>query len=308
MILRLCLLLLVLNGAGLISACSDGASRPKLSHKVFLQKAQGAHPYAILPLPNGNFVIAGSSGPCWAAEVDAKGREIWTYTDSVEPVRNAMGLMGFTGACLTEKGSIFLSGNVSRLIVEPPAIPEPSCFFTYLGPTGEELQKTFIAPFEKGILHLDTATSWGKNTVAVGISDHFVPSLDPHGLPVKDERFYYIQKIDETGSTIWTKEFKVAVISAGFADSAFIGKNDSLYVVATDNLSTDILKINENGELEKQKNLPIQFHFIQPIDNKIDDIQLWGSKSDRKSILLTLDSDLEEKSELTGLPDGDFSL
>jgi hypothetical protein len=149
-------------------------SKAILEKQVFLEQHEpsivdsaAGNPKAIVPLPDGGFVLAGSTLSAWASRVNADGTIAWRYVDPRDGSFKMpnQSQSEFTGAVGLADGSVALCG--SRWSSEGEA-----GLLAYISRTGELLSREIVKPsmgMPLGLSSLDGCMAWGEGLVLFGI-------------------------------------------------------------------------------------------------------------------------------------------
>jgi hypothetical protein len=133
-----------------IAACSPSSSSepiPKatLTKQIFLEQhdasivnAPAGNTHAIVPMPDGEVVLAGSTLSAWASRIRADGSVAWRYVDSDSDPQSNQPKSEFTGAVGLSDGSVTLCGS-------DYSSKGYQGLLLHISPTGEVLSRELIS-------------------------------------------------------------------------------------------------------------------------------------------------------------------
>jgi hypothetical protein len=292
-LVRLALLQLAIV-ASLSTAFAQEPTMPKILREVLLTHQDDViKPWAVTKTTDGGFVIAGSAGLSpWATKVDSTGNVAWSYVRALQDPQ-LRGIAQFRGTVAMPDGTTYLCGWMPR----PSGSRAPWAMLTRLDAVGRVIRENFMAAQEipDGGTFSD-CVRWGDGIAVVGkIARVIQPAA--HLVHPIEERFYRLLAFDAAGNVRWDVQIPIGVGFGTFNVGPLLALGDSSLVFsATDNLNSEMLRVNASGVVEKQKQLSGQFQIIRPAGSG-GTIQLWGRFSPENLAahsILTLNNQLEQ--------------
>jgi hypothetical protein len=275
------------------TAFAQEIAKPKVVREVLLTHQDDViNPWAVTKTNDGGFVIAGSAGlSAWATKIDGAGNVAWNYVRGLQD--NVRGVAEFRGAVAMPDSTTYLCGWMPR----PPGSQAPAAMLTRLDAAGRLISEKFMTA--QGIPDGGTfadCVRWGDGIAVVGQIGRLVRPAAQGVYPII-ERSYRLLTLDAAGNVRWDVQIPIGVRFGAFSVGPLLAIGDSsLAFSATDNLSSEVVRVSATGMVQKQKQISGAFQLIRPggSDNAM---RLWGRfapKEPAAHSILTLNNELEE--------------
>jgi hypothetical protein len=283
-----------------IFAASVAVGGALIDNHVFLEADQQAlQPQLVKTTSKGNFIVAGSAGlAAWATEIDPEGKTVWAYTAPSPDTSPASRFPSdFRCAAPMADGSVIFGGNMPRT---PPLYT--SALLARIDANGHLLSQRFVAPAERtelGAAYIHDCIPWEGGVVSVGYVHNVVHPASGANPPVT-ESFYWLLAMDEAGIKKWERLIPI-LSNFGVPDVGPLVAIDKsgLAFSATDNVNTEIVRVNPDGMISARKRLSGRYGLIrEPIQDGI--LEIWGGLKDGPSTLVHLDTRLDENDRTEG--------
>ena len=146
--------------------------------------------------------------------------------------------------------------------------------------------------------------AWDRGMVAFGSADKVTRFGSPGVSPIS-ENFYWIGMFDEHGDlerNVFIPDAKIQSASQNELGMVQVGKE--LILLASDNVNSELLVIDEKGRPLVRRSLEGRFQFVYPLSAE-ESVHIIGAKiGNDKTTLITLDARLIESGRLEGFPTG----
>jgi hypothetical protein len=300
-----CVALVLIGGASV--TVSSGASVFECAKQQILLKIDrqsALHPSTVISSGPDQLIVAGQSPAirsAWATKVREAGGVIWTYVFAPHEDGTSLSLLYapvFVGAVAMPDGTTFLCGKIVR--------PDYSAgLLIHLDAAGHEISARYIRPKERnahGVARFSGCRRLGDRLVIVGYVWHVVQKGE-RNTPIEPGGAYWFLIVDADGKIVVEAQHRSAINSALLEPNLIVdgaGDGGTLFR-ASDNISTEIIKINVSGVVETDERLAGSFMFVQPV---VADgiIQVFGTffSAPESIVVLFLDSRLKEVRRVEG--------
>jgi hypothetical protein len=281
---------------------------PVVTSEALIAADEGASldPASISNTNDGGLILTGSMNfNGWAVKTDAKGKVLWRYDLSPETDRSQIQGVRIESAISMLDGSAFACVNMPRALGSKAA----SALLVHLSSSGQELGKKLIFPASEGRgdgTYRSTnvrCAKWADGFVYVG-QESFVASerkftkIGNQIVFPLDKRFYWIVAFDSSGNVKWERQVPSETASVATIGPLYV-LNKKLYFSATDNISTDILKVEDRGTSYLHKNIAGSLSFITPFQAG-DGMQMVGYQK-YDAFVISLNDVLVETNRTTSI-------
>jgi hypothetical protein len=307
------------------SGCNNqSVERRVFANKTFLRVDGDARidPQAIVRDDRDGYILVGSAGTsAWAANLGPRGNIRWSH---LTPLLEAGTIEAvYHSAVSLPDGTFWVCGAMSR----PPRSNEPRAMLTRLGADGRLLSQQLIraTPDEDTVTSLESflaCARWGDAVVTVGPVIRFSAQGGTPG----GRKFYWIRLMTPAGDLLWEKYIPVVAQNAVVNPNGWVvvAAESGLLISATDSMTTEVLRVGTEGDLQARAQVSGRFLLIQPADGATasnSTVRLFGwSHSGAPSAVVVLDDMLRESRRTEGdlgplfanvaygLPDGSLAL
>ena len=304
---------------------------PKVSRGVLLQDEPGGlfSSRAIARITNDIYVVAGGFARQGEVQQGAVALEIlpgissakvlWRYKRdrSAQEVKDRGNVPYFRGVAATPNGAVFLCGHRPS----DPQQDQPS-LLTRLDASGAALGDELLLPAlrSKNITQTkqdrpeilsDTVTSefedclvWGNRIAIVGRAALFFPSqADPRTR--SHNTYYWVVAVEAGGEVAWQRTYPIGLDAVDELTSVLTGPDGQLLFTFRRVSGTEILSINQDGELLGRRIISGVYRLVHPsaVSAKI---QIVGGDPKGSKSLITLGSGLQDIERLDGLDAPEF--
>ena len=256
-----------------------------------IEREAALHPLAIAPTADEAFIVVGSSSAtkqAWASKVSAQGKVIWTYLRDLQADdqpsaggRLRLASPAFSGIVPMPNGEAYLCGHMPR-----SSALLPMSFLARLDAKGKVLSERFLAPDQVDNVvsryGLDNCTRWADGIAIVGHGEQ-LSNFD--GKRYLNERsFFWVIMLDREGNVRWQKQIptiteKFNLVAEGVS---LIPAQSGLVFSATDNVDTEIVRLNTAGEVQAHRKIGGRYLVVHQAGAD-ETVELFGSTSPTSS-------------------------